>query len=93
MMNALSPDTKPWVELGRCLGVAAAALGNNSKEGITVTAYGEIYTLFFSILKVLTKNCSRLNSIFVLLFFKIRLGSSCESSAWQMIHIKCQALF
>ena len=41
MFNALSPDTKPWVELGRCLGMAAAALGNNSKDGITVTAYGK----------------------------------------------------
>ena len=41
MHNALSPDTRPWVELGRSLGVAAATLGNNSKQGITVTAYGE----------------------------------------------------
>ena len=40
MHNALSPDTRPWVELGRSLGVAAATLGNNSKQGITVTAYG-----------------------------------------------------
>ena len=40
------------------------------------------------------QNCSRCHSDFLGYFFReIRLDISYESSAWQMIHMKCQVLF
>ena len=39
------------------------------------------------------RNCSRQHSNFYYFSEKIRLGILCESSARQMIHMKCQALF
>ena len=45
--------------------------------------------------KAPSKICSRQHSkIFIFLFSeKTSLDISCESSAWQMIHMKCQDLF
>ena len=40
MHNALSAETKPWVELGRCLGTLLANLQSNNND-LTVTASGE----------------------------------------------------
>ena len=57
LQNALSPDTKPWIDLGRNLGIAAAALGNNSKQGITVTAYGKLLVKCYEYIRcVMTKH-------------------------------------
>ena len=39
------------------------------------------------------RNCSRRQSIYYYFNEKIRLDISCESSAWQTIHMKCQAEF
>ena len=41
------------------------------------------------------QNCSRWNSVVLIIYFseKIRLGILCESSARQMIHMKCHVLF
>ena len=54
--------------------------------------------LFFHLtLKAPSKICSRQHfKIFILCFYfseKTRLDISCESSAWQMIHMKCQDSF
>ena len=45
-----------------------------------------------STLKVPSKNCCRQHS-YSFYHKKIGLDISCESSAWQMIHMKCQYLF
>ena len=47
------------------------------------------------ILKATNKICSKRHSIFYFIYFseKTSLDISCESSAWQMIHMKCQDLF
>ncbi|KAH3714868.1 hypothetical protein DPMN_057570 [Dreissena polymorpha] len=42
MNNALSPDTRPWVELGRCLGTLLGKLGVNPKHGVSLLAYGQV---------------------------------------------------
>ena len=44
-------------------------------------------------LKAPSKICSRWHSKKISFSWKISLEISCESSAWQMIHIKCQDLF
>ena len=44
-------------------------------------------------LKVPNKICSRWHSFFFFFSEKTHLDISCESSAWQMIHMKCQDLF
>ena len=54
-------------------------------------------TMFaISTLKVPSKICSRWHSTYLFFFFffseKLSLGISCESSAKQMIHMKCQDL-
>jgi len=38
MHNALSPDTKPWVDLGGNLGAVATAMSPDQKQGIKITA-------------------------------------------------------
>ncbi|XP_053373404.1 D-3-phosphoglycerate dehydrogenase-like [Mercenaria mercenaria] len=40
MHNALSADTQPWVDLGRCLGTILASLGANPKKGISISSVG-----------------------------------------------------
>ncbi|KAK3589573.1 hypothetical protein CHS0354_043027 [Potamilus streckersoni] len=40
LVNALSQETKPWVELGRYLGVVAATLSENKPQNLQVTSYG-----------------------------------------------------
>jgi len=40
MQNALSPDTQPWVTLGRQMGTILAAMGADAKNSLTITAYG-----------------------------------------------------
>ena len=42
MHNALSPDTKPWVNLGGNVGDVATAMSSDQKQGIKLTAQGEI---------------------------------------------------
>ena len=46
-------------------------------------------------LKVPSKICSRQHSKIFIFYFseKTSLDISCESSAWQMMHAKCQDLF
>ena len=53
-----------------------------------------MFIYFFLILKV--SNITAADDILIFLIYfieKIRLGISCESSAKQMIHMKCQVLF
>lgn len=40
MHNALSPETKPWVALGRCLGNLMSKVNPGATSSVTVTAYG-----------------------------------------------------
>ena len=46
MHNALSPDTKPWVNLGGNLGAVATAMSSDQTQGIKVTAQGETFLFF-----------------------------------------------
>ncbi|KAJ8313521.1 hypothetical protein KUTeg_008082 [Tegillarca granosa] len=40
LTNALSPDARPWVELGERLGVLAATINSASSDNLQVTTYG-----------------------------------------------------
>lgn len=40
MTNALSPESRPWVVLGRKLGQVAAGLNPGNVENMQVTTYG-----------------------------------------------------
>ena len=40
-MNALSPESRPWVELGRKLGQVASALNPGNVQNMQVTTYGK----------------------------------------------------
>ena len=46
MHNALSPDTKPWVDLGGNLGAVAAAMCPDQKQGIKVTHKVRLFYFF-----------------------------------------------
>ena len=65
-----------------------------------VTPNKKIALLTVEVIKLLTlkapnKICSRQHSKIFIFYFseKTSLDISCESSAWQMIHMKCQDLF
>ena len=52
--------------------------------------------VFALTLKAPSKTCNRQTSKFLYIFYileKISIDISCESSAWQMIHMKCQDSF
>lgn len=41
MTNALSPESRPWVELGRKLGQVIVALNPGKIDNMQVTTYGK----------------------------------------------------
>jgi len=43
MHNALAPETQPWVELGKCLGLLLGSLGADATKGCQVDVYGMLY--------------------------------------------------
>ena len=70
------------------LNLSAAELDHSDK----------VFLLFFLTLKAPSKICSRRHSFFFYYYYyyfseKTSLDISCESSAKQMIHMKCQDLF